>query len=118
MTVQLVGDERDFIATEMHIDDSEKTFTLNRVQDVEPHLDLNKFLQTLKQNSDWGRHVAHIPNIFYERWLKEEWDRGNTHIRPFTPEFDELVERKLQDPDWKFLRTDSGHMSGWLGFGS
>lgn len=106
------------IATQWSYDDAEDTYVLNRVQDVEPHLDLNKFLQSLKQKSDWRRHVAHIPNIFYEKWLREEWDRGNTHLRPFTTEFDELVERKLQDPDWKFLRVDSAHQQGWVGFGS
>jgi hypothetical protein len=27
-------------------------------------------------------------------------------LRMFTREFDELVAKKLRDPDWKFLRTD------------
>lgn len=106
------------LATKWSYDEAEDTLVLDRVQDVEPHLEHNKFLQTLRQKSDWGRHVAHIPNIFYEKWLREEWDRGNTHLRPFTVEFDELVERKLQDPDWKFLRVDSPHANGFLGFGS
>lgn len=106
------------IATKWSYDEGEDTIVLDRVQDVEPHLDFNKFLQSLKQKSDWGRHVAHIPNIFYEKWLREEWDRGNTHLRPFTPEFDELVERKLQDPDWKFLRVDNAQVQGFMGFGS
>lgn len=106
------------IATKWSYDEGEDTIILDRVQDVEPHLDFNKFLQSLKQKSDWGRHVAHIPNIFYEKWLREEWDRGNTHLRPFTPEFDELVERKLQDPDWKFLRVDSAAAQSFMGFGS
>jgi len=106
------------LATQWSFDEGEDTLILDRVQDVEPHLDYNKFLQSLRQKSDWGRHVAHIPNIFYEKWLREEWDKGNTELRPFTVEFDQLVERKLQDPDWKFLRTDSNQSSGWLGFGS
>lgn len=106
------------IATQWSVDDGENTIVLDRVQDVEPHLDYNKFLQSLRQKSDWGRHVAHIPNIFYEKWLKEEWDRGNTQLRPFTPEFDQLVDRKLQDPDWKFLRVDSAQVQSFLGFGS
>ncbi|OAF05460.1 hypothetical protein AYJ54_00715 [Bradyrhizobium centrolobii] len=114
----LVGNESDFLKTELHVDQSENTFTIYREQDVEPHLDFNKYLQTLRQKSDWGRHVAHIPNIFYEQWLREEWNAGNTELRPFTPEFDALVERKIQDPDWKFLRVDSPMVAGWLGFGS
>ena len=110
--------ESDLLDTELHVDASEKTLTLNRVQDVEPILDLNKYLQTVKQQSDWGRHVATVPNIFLEKWLREEWDRGNINLRIFTPEFDQLIERKIKDPDWKFLRVDSAQVQGFMGFGS
>jgi hypothetical protein len=110
--------EGDLLHTEIHVDQADKTLTINRVQDVEPIIDLNKYLQTIKQQSDWGRHVAQIPNIFVEKWLREEWDRGNLSLRPFTPEFDELVDRKIKDPDWKFLRVDSQQVQGFLGFGS
>jgi hypothetical protein len=108
----------DLLQTDLHIDESEETLTLNRVQDVEPILDLNKYLQTVKQQSDWGRHVATVPNIFLEKWLREEWDRGNVNLRIFTPEFDQLIDRKIKDPDWKFLRTDSQQVQGFMGFGS
>jgi hypothetical protein len=30
---------------------------------------------------------------------------GNTGLRMFTAEFNDLVARKLRDPDWAFLRT-------------
>ena len=40
------------------------------------------------------------------RWLNEEYARGNTDLRMFTPAFNELVARKLRDPDWKHLRVD------------
>jgi hypothetical protein len=33
------------------------------------------------------------------RWLNEEYVRGNTQLRMFTREFDELVAKKLRDPD-------------------
>lgn len=108
----------DFLATELHVDASEKTFTLNRVQDVQDIIDNNKRLQGEAQKSDWGRHVATIPNIFLEKWLREEWDKGNVNLQIFTPEFDLLCESKLKDPDWKFLRTDSQQVQGYLGFGS
>ena len=104
------------IATQWSVDEGERKIILDRVQDVEPHLDYNKFLQSLQQKSDWGRHKGHIPNIFLEQWLNEEWNRGNTQLRLFTPEFDALIDRKLEDPDWKFLRVDTAN--SWLGFGS
>lgn len=83
-----------------------KDLVVNRVQDVEPILERNKVLRGIAQPSDWGRHVATIPNVILERWFNEEWQRGNVSIRMFSPEFDAIVERKLQDPDWKWLRTD------------
>jgi hypothetical protein len=74
-------------------------------QDVEDIIERNKRLQNEPQRSDWGRHVASIPNNFLVTWLHEEWARGNTTIRLFGPEMDALVARKLADPDWRWLRT-------------
>lgn len=102
------------VGTLLHIDESEKSFTINRVQDVEPFLERNKYLQTVEQKSDWGRHIADIPFVFIEKWLREEWDRGNVNIKFLDPEFDKICERKLRDPDWKFLRTDMAALqTGW-----
>jgi hypothetical protein len=75
-------------------------------QDVEAIIEHNKALQTLPQKSDWGRHVASIPLNIINQWLNEEWARGNVSLRLAGPEFDAMVERKLADPDWRFLRTD------------
>jgi hypothetical protein len=76
------------------------------MQDVEPILERNKMLRGMPQKSDGFRHVASIPNVIITRWLNEEHARGNTQLRPFTPEFDEVVKHKLADPDWAYLRTD------------
>jgi hypothetical protein len=78
----------------------------NTTQDVEAILERNAALRGEPQKSDWGRHVATIPNVILVRWLNEEYARGNTSLRMFTREFDEIVERKLRDPDWAYLRTD------------
>ena len=40
------------------------------------------------------------------KWLNEEYVSGNVGLRMYTAEFNELVQRKLQDPDWAYLRTD------------
>lgn len=76
------------------------------MQDVEPILEHNKMLRTMPQHSDWGRHIASIPNVIMTRWLNEEHARGNIALRMFTNEFDELIARKLRDPDWAYLRVD------------
>ena len=75
-------------------------------QDVEPILERNQRLRGEPQRSDWARHVATIPNVILLKWLNEAHARGDTALRMFTKEFDALVKRKLEDPDWKYLRTD------------
>lgn len=93
-----------------------RTIIRERVQDVEPILEHNAVLRTMEQKSDWGRHVASIPNIIMERWFNEEYTRGNVSLRLYSKEMDEIVARKLKDPEWAYLRTDMA--SAMLGFGS
>ena len=104
------------VATRFHLDPDGRGLAVERIQDVEPILEHNKQLRSLEQRSDWGRHVASIPCVILERWLNEAYHAGNVNIRFGTKEFDELVEKKLRDPEWKFLRTDCAN--SFLGFGS
>jgi hypothetical protein len=104
--------------TRLSLDRGEKLIVAETMQDVEPILERNKVLRSMTQQSDWGRHIGSIPNVIITKWLNEEWAAGNTGLRPFTPEFDLLVQKKLNDPDWKYLRTDSPtvqHTMGWVG---
>lgn len=75
-------------------------------QDVEDIVERNKALQNEPQKSDWGKHVATVPNNILLQWLNEEYARGNVNIKLFDDEFNRIVERKLKDHDWLFLRTD------------
>lgn len=78
-----------------------------RWQDVEDIIENNKRLQNESQRRDVPfRHVASIPNIIIEKWMREEWERGNRALKWCGPDMDALVERKLKDPDWRWLRTD------------
>jgi len=98
----------------IHLDSNGRDISIAHVQDVEPILDWNKAARGEEQRGDWGRHVARIPNVIYVQWLNEEHKRGNTKLRLFTLEFDEIVQRKLQDPEWTYLRTDRPALvSGW-----
>jgi hypothetical protein len=92
--------------TRLTLDRGEKLIVAETMQDVEPILEHNKELRRQQQRSDWGRHIATIPNVILVRWLNEEHARGNVGLRLFGREFDALVVRKLRDPDWKHLRTD------------
>jgi hypothetical protein len=92
-------------------------FHIEKVQDVEPILEWNKVARSERQNGEFSRHKARIPNVIYERWF-HELAQGNPRIAMFGPEMDEYVERKLKDPEWAYLRTDSAQVQGWMGFGS
>lgn len=92
--------------TRLTLDAGEGLLVAETMQDVEPILERNKALRSLPQQSDWGRHIATIPNVILVRWLNEEYARGNVGLRIFSKEFDALIARKLRDPDWKHLRTD------------
>ena len=92
--------------TDVLFDCADKTITVVTTQDTGPILDRNAALRAQPQRSDFGRHIASIPNVILVQWLNEEYARGNTDLRMFTPAFNELVARKLRDPDWKHLRVD------------
>jgi hypothetical protein len=92
--------------TDVLLDRNDRKIIARSVQDVEPILERNHALRGEPQRSDWGRHVASIPNVILVKWLNEEYARGNLALRMFTAEFNELVARKLNDPEWAYLRVD------------
>lgn len=102
------------VSTKILLDSNGQDMAVKHTQDVEPILEHNSLLRTMDQPSDWGRHVATIPNVIYIQWLDEEHKKGNSNLRLFTPEFDEIVQLKLRDPDWAYLRTDRPALqAGW-----
>jgi hypothetical protein len=85
------------------IDRSEKLARLVSYQDAEPIIEDNKIWQADKQTGDF-RKVATIGNTQLFAWLTEENARGN----PMTygsHEFWDMVDRKINDPDFKKYRT-------------
>ncbi len=97
-----------------HLNSNGQDIAMEHIQNVEPILEWNRQSRRDEQHSDWGRHVARIPNVIYVKWLNEAHARGNTSLRLFTPEFDLIVQKKLGDPEWAYLRTDRPKLqSGW-----
>jgi hypothetical protein len=96
--------------TDILLDRNDRKIVARSVQDVDDILERNKALRSMPQpprrRGDWGRHIASIPNVILVKWLNEEYISGNVGLRMYTAEFNELVQRKLQDPDWAYLRTD------------
>ncbi len=86
-----------------HFDSDGKTFHVEHWQDVEDIIDRNKALQNEPQRSDWGRHIASIPNVILVRWMNED---GVNVLGMSSDEWGRYIKRKLSDPDWRHLRTD------------
>lgn len=108
------------LQTRIHLDSNGQDLAIENIQDVEPILERNKLLRTLDQTkTDGMKEIAEIPNVILIQWLNEQHAKGNEDLRLFTPEMDEIVKKKLADPDWAHLRTDKpGLIVGWMGFGS
>lgn len=96
------------VRTDLIFDRGARTVRILTSQDVEPVLEQNKALRSESQaGHDGARLIADIPAVILVRWLNEEHACGNVHLRLFTREFNEtVVRRKLQDPEWKYLRCD------------
>jgi len=95
--------------TSIHLDRAPRArdsiLVVRSMQDVEPILEANKRERQVEQRHDCMRKIASIPNVVLLGWLYDEHKRGNTGLRLFSPEFNEIVGRKLRDPDWVALRT-------------
>ena len=90
-----------------HWDESDEIFHIETRQDVQPILDHNKALLNSGEDgyspSRELQRVASIPSVVVLQWLKEGIDVGNPDHWP-------AVERKLNDPDWRHLRTAPGRV--------
>jgi len=95
------------IVNRAHYDAPERKFIFERWQDVEPIIENNKRLQNTPQDRKaiW-RHTASIPAIFIEKWLQEAWERGQRITTIFGEEMEKIIQQKLNDPDYRFLRVD------------
>lgn len=76
-------------------------------QDVEAIIENNKRLQNTPQRTEHFRHIASIPNNILNKWIVEE---GIPFLRLSGNELKKLIRKKLNDPDWKWLRTTDGRI--------
>ena len=80
---------------------------IRTVQDIEPILNANKAAQADVEYDGFTpskdmKHVAEIPIIMLQIWAKEHG------IPPMGKEMDEVIRKKLNDPDYAYLRTGKG----------
>jgi hypothetical protein len=86
-------------------DHGDGRFTIHSSQDVEPVLELNKAMAThndgYSPSREW-RRAAHIPAILLLKWRQE------IGSDPLHPQNRAWLLRRLNDSDWRTLRTASG----------
>ena len=89
--------------TDLHVDETDDTFTINTVQDVEPIVEANK-----RKFNDYGdklsvgkrgewHHAASVPFNIWEQWMNET----NGAIEKDS----KLLARYLNDPDNKYFKV-------------
>lgn len=95
------------IGTKLIFDHAENQLVVKREQDVQPILEMNKKLYTEGDGyspSRTLRRVASIPFVVIERWINDEG------INIFKKDHWNAVKKKLNDPDYLFLRTSRGRI--------
>jgi hypothetical protein len=88
--------------------DSDGKMIIRSLQNVDPIIDHNKEMMNhgdiASTIGGLARRYAQIPlNIVYQ-WLVEDG------LDVFDPDHQERLARKLNDPDYRYLRTHKGHM--------
>lgn len=87
--------------------DGEGGLVVKFSQDITPFLDRNKAMAN--HNDGYSetrelRRVASIPEIVRMKWMNEEgWDCC-------APGNEDRLVKKLNDPDWRYLRTAEGRV--------
>lgn len=95
-------------------DPLEDTVTLETVEDVSAGIERNKaMLAMTDEKARWGEwsHVAWIPDTLLEQWIKDGTLEHEPGKRSFSFRNQRAALRKLDDPEFKYLRTRPGLVS-------
>lgn len=92
---------------------SATAFNVKRTQDVSAIIDMNKadqndrsFRNGFTTEGDM-KHVARVPLLVLEQWAKEA---GIPKKEVYGKKMNDVVRKKLNDPDNRFLRTGLGEV--------
>lgn len=92
--------------TRQYFCDDDGNISVNASQDLEPLLERNKSVANdrgKRVTSDYANPVATIPPIILLKWMNEEgW---NAYDADKDPDVDRKLKQKLNDPEWRYLRT-------------
>lgn len=102
-------DHRGDVVSEFHYDEMEDRSFIKAVQDCEPIIEDNKRRQLdfIRRPGEWQRPIASIPVVIVEQWMRED---GINWMSLPKHEKTKYLRRKLNDPQWRHLRTSPGMM--------
>jgi len=86
-------------------EDTDDGYTLTTECDLAPIIDRNKALQGGNGREHWQgdfRLEASIPNLILLDWATKD---GVPADKVYSDEYAERIARRLNDPDYKFLKT-------------
>lgn len=92
---------------EWYVDDDSDVATVHSRQRVDKILDRNKFLEAEGKNmsADKSLHwYASIPLTVIMQWIQES---GINLMALPSREFAAFCDRKVKDPDWRYLKVSS-----------
>lgn len=75
--------------------------------ETDPIIERNKVLRNNTDGFTQDRsmcHAASIPQIIVNKWLIEEG------LDIYNPDHEDRLAKKLNDPDWAYLRTGGGNL--------
>ena len=84
------------------------TITLHTTQDIEPILKRNKTLRDETTGISEGGNLYHIGSIPWNVITIWNQTDGINFMQMEAKEQEKYLFRKLQDPDWAYLRTTDG----------
>lgn len=97
----------DEVTTKFHYDAVDDRLTIQRVQDVEPIIEMNK-TQFNQAPTNWKgefHHVGSIPYVIVEKYKKE------TGIDLLKPEYRGELLKFLERPENRMFRTRPGRLT-------
>jgi hypothetical protein len=107
MTFALPSDDGSMTVT-IRRDPTERKVHVDHSADCEPYLDANKAAQAEPQKFAGSfRRVASIPPIIILKWMNEH---GVNWFRMPKAEKAKFIARKLNDPDYRYLKTIPGRV--------
>ena len=105
MTQRLLDWNQDTSIASWWLEDGEGNWAKKSFQDTARLLDLNKEAQNHCDPHNGARDVrmvARIPLIIIEKW------RNELGVDYWNPDHQARIDRLLNDPEWRWLRTDQG----------